>query len=134
MMAKTVVRITNNKFPAIIRALPQAAHDIVEETVFAIETTIKEGMAAAKSGAWYDDHQASAPGEMPAIDTTALVNSIQTEVSGSEGAVYTNMEYAPHQEYGAPAGNLLPRPFMTPAAETERPIFMRKMRGLESRL
>lgn len=133
-MAKTVVRIMNNRFPAIIRALPNAAHDIVEETVFAIESHIKEGMAAAKSGAWYDDHQASAPGEMPAIDTSALVNSIQTEVSGGSGVVATNMEYAAHQEFGAPAGNLLPRPFMTPAAETERPIFMRKCRNLESRL
>lgn len=133
-MAKTVVSIRNNRFPQIIRSLPQVANQIVEETVFAIEYHIKVGMAAAKSGAWYDDHQASAPGEMPAIDTSALVNSIQTEVQGSEGAVYTNMETAPHLEYGAPAGNLLPRPFMTPAAEVERPIFMRKMRNLESRL
>lgn len=131
-MAKTVVSIRNNRFPAIIRALPQAAHDIVEETVFGIETTIKTGMAAAKSGAWYDDHQASAPGEMPAIDLTALVNSIQTEVSGSEGVIFTNQEYSPHLEYGTV--NMLPRPFMTPAAEAERGPFMRKMRNLESRL
>lgn len=131
-MAKTTVRITMNNFNAIARALPREVGEIVEETVIDIDTNIATGMAASHSGAWYGGHQASAPGEMPAIDTGALVNSIQTLVRGTEGAVYTNQEYAPHLEYGTV--NMAARPFMTPAAERARGPFLRKMSNLESRL
>jgi phage gpG-like protein len=131
-MAKTVVRITLNRFPEIARALPREAGEIVEETVIDIDTNIATGMAASHSGAWYGDHQASAPGEMPAIDTGALVNSIQTIVRGTEGAVYTNQEYAEFLEYGTV--NMAARPYMTPAAESARGPFMKKLQRLESRL
>jgi phage gpG-like protein len=129
-----VVTLTHNRLPEIIRKLPVETRQIVQETVFDIEGRIKIDMASAKSGQMYGDHQASAPGEAPAVDTSALINSIQTEVNGSEGEVYTNAEYAVHLEYGAPMNNLEPRPFMTPAAEAARPEFMRKMKSLESRL
>ncbi|MGP1664479.1 MAG: hypothetical protein ACTS5I_00900 [Rhodanobacter sp.] len=127
-----MVRITLNRFPEIARALPREVGEIVEETVIDIDTNIATGMAASHSGAWYGGHQASAPGEMPAIDTGALVNSIQTEVQGTEGAVYTNAEYAEHLEYGTV--NMAARPYMTPAAEQARKPFLRKMTNLESRL
>lgn len=133
-MAKTVARLTHNRFPEIARRLPQATRQVVQETILDIEAHIKADMAAAKSGVWYGGHQASAPGESPAIDMSNLVNSIRTEMQGTEGGVYTNAEHAEPLEYGAPMNNLEPRPFMTPAAEAARPEFMRKMRDLESML
>ncbi len=133
-MARTVVTLTHNRFPEIARRLPVAAARVVAETVAAIETEIKTEMAAPKSGVWYGDHQASAPGEAPAIDTGMLVNSIQTEVKGTEGVVFTNMEYAPYLEFGAPMASIEPRPFFMPAAEAARPGFVRKLQDLESQL
>jgi hypothetical protein len=134
-MARTVASITYNRLPEIIRRLPRAANEVVDQTLSAVEGHIKTDMAAAKSGAWYGDHQASAPGEAPAIDTTNLVNSIQrTEVQNGSGSVYTNSEVGEIMEYGAPAANIEPRPFMTPAADAARPEFMRQMRDLESLL
>ena len=131
-MPRTVVTLTHNRFPEIIRALPREAGEIVEETVLDIETQIKVGMASSHNGEWYGSHQASAPGEMPAIDTGALAASIQTDVQKTKGTVYTNMEYSEFLEYGTV--NMEARPYMTPAAEAARGPFLRKLRNLESRL
>jgi phage gpG-like protein len=129
-MPKTVVALTHNRFPEIARRLPLAARRVVSETLYEIQGNARVDMAQSKSGRTYGDHQASAPGESPAIDTSNLVNSIL--VDESAGIVYTNAEYAEILEFGGI--NLLPRPFMTPAAEAERGSFMRKMADLESRL
>lgn len=131
-MPRTTVTIVYNHFPALARALPVECGKIVAETVLFVETHIKQNMAAAKSGAMYGDHQASAPGEAPAIDTGVLAASIQTEVNGTEGQVFTNAETAEMLEFGTV--KMAARPFMTPAAEAARPEFMNKMSNLESRL
>lgn len=130
---KTVVRLTSNRLPEVARRIPQACNRVVAETLSLIEGEIKVGMAEPKSGHVYGNHQASAPGESPAIDTGALVNSIQqTPVTNGSGQVYTNMEYAEVLEYGG--ADMEARPFMTPAAEAARPEFLRKMGDLESML
>ena len=130
-----VVRLTRNRFPEIARRLPVATRQVVEETLAEIETHAKTEMAAAKSGRWYGDHQASAPGEAPAVDDALLINSIQqSPVVNGSGEVYTNAEHAVIMEHGAPMANIEPRPFFAPAAEAARPNFMRKMGDLESRL
>lgn len=131
-MPRTVVTITYNRFPQIAAKLPREAHDIVQETVLDIEGRVKAEMAGPKSGRMYGGHQASAPGEAPAVDTGALISSVQTDVQGTEGSVFTNMESAPYLEYGT--SQMAPRPFFTPAAEAARPDFERKMRNLEDRL
>jgi len=115
-----------------VRKLSEAARAIVTETVLQIEQEIKVGMASSHNGEWYGSHQASAPGEMPAIDTGALAASIQTDVQKTKGTVYTNMEYSEFLEYGTV--NMEARPYMTPAAESARGPFLRKLRNLESRL
>jgi len=131
-MPRTVVVLSHNRFPEIVRKLPEAARAIVTETVLQIEQEIKIGMAMAHNGEWYGSHQASAPGEMPAIDTGALAASIMTDVQKTKGSVYTNAETAELLEYGTV--NMEARPYMTPAAEAARPGFMAKLRKLESRL
>ena len=133
-MPTVVATITYNRLPEIQRRLPRATQEICLETAQDIETTVKAGMAEGKSGRWYGPHQASAPGEMPAVDTDALSSSITSEVDGDGAVVYTDKDYAIHLEYGAPEGNLLPRPFFGPSAELARPDFIRAMRDLESRL
>lgn len=132
-MSTTVTTLTRNLYPELARRLPRVLRDIRQETAAEIETTIKTGMAAAHSGAWYGSHQASAPGEMPAIDIGALVGSIQTGEEGADvTAVYTESEVAPHLEYGTV--HMQARSFMTPAAEQARPGWERRLRTVERRL
>jgi HK97 gp10 family phage protein len=131
-MPRTAARVVYNKFPEIAAALPVAAGRIVRETVFAIEGRAKQEMAAAKSGRRYGSHVASAPGEAPAVDLGALINSIQTAMDGTKGQVYTNMLYAVYLEFGT--RKMAPRPFFTPAAEESRGNFVRKMRDLGKRI
>ena len=84
-----------------------------------LEAEIKCQMAEGKSGRIYErggsTHQASAPGEAPAIDTGAYVNSIQTTETKDGAEVGTNMEYGPFLEFGT--SRIAKRPHFTPAAE-----------------
>ena len=147
-MATVVTTVTSNNFARIARQLPEAAGEVVEDTTKRIETRIKLGMEGPHSGRMYGAHQASAPGEMPAADTSNLVNAINSEMtSQTEGVVHTgDVDYAIYLEYGAAriaAGAtdmsgvrsiLFPRPYMTPAAEAERQHFIDQMSDLEGRL
>ena len=70
-------------------------------------------------------HRASAPGEPPTIDTGNLVNSIKSSRLGEfRWCVSAGTEYARALEYGNPARNLAPRPYMRPAMERARARFI----------
>ena len=102
----------------------------VAETALAAANDVKASMLAEKSGALYRrgkvTHQASAPGEAPAVDTRQLVGSIVTErLAPMRHAVNANTEYAIHLEYGT--RNMAPRPFMRPALERSRDLFVEKV-------
>jgi hypothetical protein len=133
-MPTVVTTVTYNNFGRIAARLPIETGEIVEETLGAIETRVKVGMAGPKSGRVYGSHQASAPGEMPAVDLSNLINAVQTEMTAqTEGAVHTgDIPYAAMLEWGTT--QMAARPFMTPAAEAERHAFIRSMQNLESRL
>jgi phage gpG-like protein len=133
-MPTVVATITYNRFPELARRLPQATQAVCLKTAMDAEDFVKAGMAEGKSGHWYGEHQASAPGEMPAIDQDALSSSITTEADGNGAVVYSDQEHAVHMEYGAPAANIEPRPFFGPAADHVRPAFIQAMRGLERQL
>lgn len=129
---RVVVEI-DNRFPRSIQGMERAANRIVRETIQRIEVNVKNGMAQTHSGAMYGTHQASASGEYPAIDTGALINSVQSEMETEiVGVVYTNSDYAMYLEYGTI--NMSPRSFMRPSAEQERGFFEERMSHLESEL
>lgn len=128
-----VVETRSNHFPAIARRAPQLAHDLVGRTAHQIEAIIKVGMAEPKTGNMYGNHQASAPGDMPAMDTGNLANSIMVEFEEPTIAVvYTNVDYSAHLEFGTM--RMAPRPFMTPAAEAVRPEFEAEAARIRSSL
>lgn len=83
---------------------------------FVLETAVKISMSAAShSGRVYDKHQASAPGETPAVDTGVLVNSINTQLESSNATeawaqVGTGVEYAEWLEFGT--SRMAARPYM----------------------
>lgn len=80
-------------------------------------------------------HQASAPGEPPAVDTGQLRNSIEAErVQSDTGRIAwrvgTNDERAPSLEFGTlgTGGHIAPRPFLRVAIARWRPKFVQLLR------
>jgi HK97 gp10 family phage protein len=121
----TVVELTSNRLPELIRRLPAAVGEIVEETALELEATVKAGMASSMSP--------SSPGQYPGVDTGTLMNSIQTEPeSDTVQVVYTNVEYAPYLEFGTV--HMEPRPFLGQAASTVEPDFVVRLANLEKML
>lgn len=128
---KVVVKVKFNNLKAITAEMVDGVDRVTEGSARAIAQTIVVDMNEPKSGEMYGSHQASAPGESPAVDLAALVNSIQAERLGPmKWAVTTNQEYAPVLEYGGV--NMSPRPFMTPAADAEGPQYEKKVKEVLS--
>lgn len=100
-MAKSVVTVRFNRFPATALALKDAVRQVVEKATL--------------------DIQAKAAIDAP-YETGALQASISSQVegtfTGAEGLVYTNQEYAAYQEFGTKFNG--PNPYMRPAAEAVR--------------
>jgi len=133
MAPRTVVKITMDNFPELVRKLPIAVDSVLETTAYRVEHTVKTGMAGPQSGRMYGAHQASAPGEYPAVDTGALMGSITTSPTGKlKYSVWTGIEYAIFLEYGTI--NMLARPFFGQAAADVMPHFEQALRDLESLL
>lgn len=129
--------VTFNRFPELAARLPQVCGQIVRKTALALQAEARESMSGGKSGRVYfrggKVHQASAPGEPPAIDAGSLANSIQVEMtSQTTAAVYTVQEYAPVLEFGG--GRIAARPFFEPAARSVEPEFVAALAALEQAL
>lgn len=68
-------------------------------------------------------HWSSAPGQPPAVDTGALINSIQMTAKGPfEVWIHDGVEYGIYLELGT--HNMAARPFMKPAIENYRKDFI----------
>lgn len=80
----------------------------------AVKITIEQ---SSHSGRRYrrgaSSHQASAPGESPAIDYGYLINSVASGRESNGATVYSNAEAAPHLEFGT--ARMAARPFMRKA-------------------
>ena len=127
---KVVTTITSNRFRQLSAAMAAEVDRIVRQTAKNVEANAKFAMSLPHSGALYGNHRASAPGEAPAIDTGALINSIESDSDGPGRAIVaSNMEYAVELEYGKVY--MAPRPFFQPAAEAERARFAHDMAQLE---
>jgi hypothetical protein len=140
MPGTVVVRVQSNRFAEIAQRLPQVVARINRDAAKAVEQTSKLSMEEPKSGRIYDMgngrmHQASAPGEAPAVEIGKLSNSIDTAQDGrTKWVTYTDAEYAPELEFGDVDRNLAPRPFFAPAVEQERPNWLRALENLEREL
>jgi hypothetical protein len=118
MTAKVKIRKNNSK-----KVLEALAGDRLGRAVmagaFILETAVKVSIAAAShSGRIYGKHQASAPGETPAVDTGVYINSINTQlVSSSDASAYaevgTGDERGEWLEFGT--SRMAARPHFRPA-------------------
>ena len=122
------LKFTNN-LPRINRSVQSNAGRVVRKTVAELEARIKTSFSEPKHGQVYGGHQASAPGEAPAIDHGILAGSVQAYMeSETKGGVGVGAEYGPHLEYGT--STIEPRPFMVPAAESIKREFQESLRHL----
>lgn len=123
------VRFTNN-LPRMRVQVHNSASRVVRKFVAEIEARIKVSFSEAKHGNIDSrGHQASAPGEAPAIDYGVLANSTQSYMeTDTKGGVGVGAEYGPHLEFGT--SSMEPRPFMVPAAESVRRDFQESLRRL----
>lgn len=117
-----VAELTYSKgdFDTLASSLQLEASEIVSKTLNDLVAVILTSFSEGKSGAIYKRgtsfHQASAPGEPPAIDYGDLANSIfQAMTSKTSGYVGTDSDHAGFMEDGTT--HIAPRPFMAPAAE-----------------
>jgi len=113
------VKIVKNNFKAVADSLSgNNLSRAVRAGALVMETAVKISMSGkSHSGIKYGKHQASAPGETPAVDTGILVNSINTwDISASDTEAWagcgTGVEYAEPLEFGT--SKMQPRPFMRP--------------------
>lgn len=119
----------DNKIPKAISVIERDASALVKKTLFAIEADIKLDMTAQKHGRTYkrgakSSHTASAPGEAPAVDTGALINSVAVVMDGRfAGEVGSDKEYAAVLEEGG--AHLEARPAWKKAGAKAKNTFQR---------
>jgi hypothetical protein len=119
----------SSRIPVITSRLDARAGRVVRQTIAEIEARIKISFSEAKHGVVYGEHQASAPGEAPAIDQGTLASSVQSYMETEHrGGVGVGAEHGPHLELGT--SNMEPRPFMAPAAESVKRDFQESLRHL----
>lgn len=119
-------RITMNRIPEFRAKLKANGPEAVQKAVMDIEAESKRRMTGPKHGRIYGDHQASAPGEAPAVDTGGLINSIQGIMnSPMSGVVFTDKDYAPVLEFGGV--HMQPRPIFGDVVEDVAESFQEAM-------
>lgn len=131
----TRVIVKSNRFPEIIRKIPAIMQQAGLRTAHHVEKLAKQSMSGPKHGRFYVRaggrlHQASAPGESPAIDYANLVNNIFVEPEGRTNAImFTPVKYAVYLEFGT--SHMAPRPWAAPATVDSRDFWIREISRLE---
>jgi len=131
---KTVLKTGYRVEQRIKESMEEPKHGRVYRSETEVGFTTKSGkqvsFTAHKGGA--TEHQASAPGEAPAVDLGHLIGSVKTEMTGPLTAVVSEDGIGAYLEFGAEKAHIAPRPHMGPALETVREIFIEEVtRDLE---
>lgn len=126
------IEIRSNRLRGMDLRMRQQAARVVKSYALQGEAMVKVSMGEPKSGHMYGDHQASAPGEAPAIDIGNLVASVQAqEESTLTWTVAVGADYGIYLEHGTV--HMAPRPYMAPMAEALRGPFIRDMGNVAER-
>lgn len=120
-MASAEVRVVFDRSSQAIAAIDGALDKALLAVAQAIADDAQiEIQSGPKTGRVYGTHQASAPGEVPAMLTGALFEGIKARMDSSEGehvaVVVSEDEKSAWLEYGTPGGKIAARPFLGPAA------------------
>jgi hypothetical protein len=114
------------RLPLLSQIIRKAALDVEANAKVAIQTGTKSGRLYRRGSRV---HQASAPGEAPATDTSFLVNSIGMRPAGKDAyEVKAAAKYALPLEVGT--ARVAARPFMVPALLKVKPVLEKAVRKL----
>lgn len=109
---------------------------VIDSTALAVRSyAVKSIQRGPASGVVYEKyqprrrHQSSAPGQPPQSDTGRLASSVQIVTGSMESDVGTNVDYGRYLEFGTQ--NMQPRPWLIPAAESERRNYQRKLKAIK---
>lgn len=111
----------------IIHAEEQDAKDALDDVGMELHAIIVQTLSQPGSGATYPsrggggEHQASAPGEPPAVDLGVYRGAWKWEMAGEDAVdIYTEDDRGPALEFGSK--NIEPRPHVRPSVEKLKPI------------
>jgi hypothetical protein len=129
------VIVKMNRLPAIRAAIPLILARETSKTAEIIKDQADIAMQSPKSGMHYyvvnhrtgsyGWHQASSPGEAPAVLSGHLKDSASVDSIPQGQAVTWDTDYAAALEFGA--GRIAPRPFARPAATKAFPGFVSRV-------
>ena len=137
MANETEIVLEYSNFAAIGEQMAREIDVVCESTALDIQARAQMAiMNPPKSGRIYRRgnvaHQASAPGEAPATDTGALVNSAYTKkLADADYETGFTVEYAAALEFGTP--KIEPRPYLRPAVEAVRKAFIAAIKRIVER-
>ncbi len=131
---ETEIVLEYTHFGEIGASMAREIDEVCENTALDIQARAQMAiMNPPKSGRIYRRgnvaHQASAPGEAPATDTGALVNSAYTKkLADADYETGFTVEYAAPLEFGT--ARMAPRPYLRPAVEAVRDQFVSAIRRI----
>jgi len=137
MPNETEIVLEYTHFGEIGQQMAREIDVVCENTALDIQARAQMAiMNPPKSGRIYRRgnvaHQASAPGEAPATDTGALVNSAYTKkLADADYETGFTVEYAAALEFGTP--KIEPRPYLRPAVEAVRKAFIAAIKRIVER-
>lgn len=94
----------------------------------AIKATVETDMRSPKSGRMYGSHQASAPGEAPAVEYQDLIGSIVVDLEELKVIVGSPLPYGRYLEFGT--HNMEARPWLNPATDKVLPAILNRLKAL----
>jgi HK97 gp10 family phage protein len=126
-MSRSTIVIDFNRFPEIAARLPVEASAVVRKTAYDVEADAKQ-KAPFETGNLRNSIQT----HMEPSATEAVIDIAPNRAPGSSATSATAAEYGVYQEFGT--RHMGAHPFMTPAAEINRPKFESAMTQLLNRL
>lgn len=125
------VRLDTQVLDQMLARLHGNREQVLDNTVAAIGATALRKMQEPKHGRLYGAHQASAPGEAPAIDTGTLRDSWFVQKSQGRRVFGYTAPHGPHLEFGTV--HMAARPFFIPALREGSAGLIRQITALAAR-
>lgn len=134
MSSEVEVQILFNDLEALAAEIDFRTELVIRKVAADILASAQTRMRGSKSGRVYmrgkkpnqKSHQASAPGEAPAVDGGDLVGSGKAQmVSQTVGEVTFSAEEAELTEFGT--RKMAPRPFLVPSLQEAEPALMQAL-------